>query len=214
MKLPLHLAGHDETGQFQTLLNLTKPIIGILSASGYEAYADALDVILRVTDSRLGAFGYVRQRNGAWVCPSLTRSVWDECAVSEKDIVFPADLMDRLPTWRQAFSERQSVCVNSPVFVLPDGHVQIERIMIVPVLHDDDELLGMIGVANKEVDYNEDDLGLLEAIADYIAPAMKARLKMDEEEKWRRREAEALRAEREALAQAVRLATASMQGGT
>ncbi len=43
-----------------------------------------------VMKSKYGVFGYIDE-DGAFVCPSMTRDIWDQCRVPDKDIVFPRE---------------------------------------------------------------------------------------------------------------------------
>ena len=104
--------------------------------------------------------------------------------VPDKSIVFPRELIIRLKNWSQAYSDKRTVCTNKSV-VVPDGHIPIERVLIVPIVLRK-KLIGMIAVANKATDYNDEDIELLETIADYISPILDARIHRDREEKARK----------------------------
>lgn len=147
-----------------------------------EMYAEVLQVILKTMKSRYGYFGYIDQ-NGALVCPSMTRDVWDKCQVIEKDIVFPKDNWGGL--WGCSLKEKKFLCSNEPLPPLP-GHIPITNAMIVPVIFHN-TLIGQIAVCNKTTDYNKEDRKLLETIADKIAPLLNSRLQRAREEKERRR---------------------------
>ena len=53
-----------------------------------EIYAEVLQVILERMESKYGVFGYIDD-NGDLVCPSMTRDIWDQCQIPDKDIIFP-----------------------------------------------------------------------------------------------------------------------------
>jgi len=68
---------------------------------------------------------------------------------------------------------------------LPKGHVPLARGMTIPILYQE-ELTGILAVADKETDYDEKDRETLEAISAHIAPILHARLQRDIEERTRR----------------------------
>ncbi|HEV3333976.1 MAG TPA: histidine kinase dimerization/phosphoacceptor domain -containing protein [Bryobacteraceae bacterium] len=65
---------------------------------------------------------------------------------------------------------------------MPESEVPVQRSLIVPIVYQD-EVIGRLAVANKATDYNEADKDLLERIAAYLAPVLKARLQRDAHEK-------------------------------
>ncbi len=153
-----------------------------------EMYAEVLRVVLGVVGGKYGVFGYI-DRNGNLVCPSLTRDVWDKCQMPDKDIVFSREGWTGI--WGQALREKRSFCSNKP-FVVPGGHIPITRTVAVPIIHQGD-VIGLIQVANKDVDYIDSDQVLLESITDHIAPILNARLQRDIQEKECRLAENALR---------------------
>jgi signal transduction histidine kinase/CheY-like chemotaxis protein len=76
--------------------------------------------------------------------------------------------------------------------VVPCGHVSISRSLVVPIV-DHGETLGIWIVANKTTDYGDLDRELLEAVAAYTAPALRARLQRDFHERERRNAEEQLK---------------------
>jgi hypothetical protein len=64
----------------------THPVVVV----GTEVYAEVLDIILDATKSKHGIFGYVDD-SGTLVCPSMTRSVWDQCEMPSKQLAFPRE---------------------------------------------------------------------------------------------------------------------------
>jgi PAS domain S-box-containing protein len=153
-----------------------------------EMYGEMLQLVLEVTESKYGLFGYIGE-DGALVCPSLTRDVWDRCQIPDKDIVFPRQTWGGL--WGYALMEKKILYSNKP-FHVPEGHIPILRALDVPIIHRR-EVIGNLLVGNKATDYDKEDCALLEAIANYIAPILHARLQEDREERERKQAEEALR---------------------
>ncbi len=153
-----------------------------------EIYAEVLRVVLEALQSKHGVFGYVDE-NGAVVYPSMTRDVWEQCRVPEKNIVFPRETWGGI--WGRALTEKKSLWSNE-AFRVPEGHIPMRRAGFVPIIHRR-RVIGLLGVANKAADYDENDLRLLEVIAGSVAPILAARLQRDREERDRRAAEDELR---------------------
>jgi len=143
----------------------------LLTVPDDEMFGQVLDVVMDALSSEYGLFGYVRE-DGALVCPSMTRATWERCEMQDGDLVFPRE--ERWGIWGRALTEMRTVCSNEPSDV-PEGHIPITRALDVPVLHHG-EVIGNLIVGNKPANYDEDDVELLEAVADYVAPVLSARL--------------------------------------
>lgn len=160
-----------------------------LSVSDYSLYEQVLDVILETLNSKSGIFGYIDQ-GGNLVCASLNGNAWQECQMSNKDVVFPYDTWGET-VWGNALRGKKSCCVNRPLFV-PEGHIPVSRVLTVPILYRGTSI-GLIAVANKTTDYDDGDQELLEMIARKIAPILHAKLQHDVEEERRMQAQEALK---------------------
>ena len=163
-----------------------------LTTPDEEIFSDMLQVILKTMASEHGLFGYIDE-DGALVCPSMTRNIRDKCQVTDKEIVFPRETWGGI--WGRALIEKKILYSNEPSCV-PEGHIPVSRSLAVPVIHQG-EVIGSFLVANKATDYDEKDIGLLETIAGYIAPVLKARLERDRKEKERHRAEEELQKAKE-----------------
>jgi len=163
-----------------------------LTVTDDEMYGEVLGIILEAMESKYGAFGYLAE-DGAMVVPSMTRTIWDKCAVSDKDIVFPRDTWGD-SIWPRSIREKKTLFLNELSTKTPEGHIPILRNISLPIIHQG-EPIGLIHVANKETDYDEKDIHLLETIGGAIAPILNARLERDKQERKRKQADEALRSE-------------------
>lgn len=159
-----------------------------LQEHGEDLYGKVLEIVLRVTKSSVGVFGYIDE-NGSYVCPSLRGEVWDACRMQDKKIVFPRERWGGI--WGRAMVEKSPLYSNSP-FNVPEGHIPIMRALDVPIIYRE-ETIGNFLVGNKETDYQKEDVRLLQTIADYVAPILYFRLKSEAEERERREVEKALR---------------------
>jgi len=160
-----------------------------LTVPDEKVYGEVLPILLKATASRHGVFGYIGE-DGALIVPSMTKDVWSECRIPNKTIVFPREKWGN-GLWCRAIREKRAVHSNAPAR-LPEGHIPISRNVSVPILHQD-EVVGLLQVANKETDYDEQDIRFLEAIAGHIAPILRARLQRDREENARKQAVQGLR---------------------
>ncbi len=159
-----------------------------LTISDERMYREVLDLVLKAMDSKYGTFGYIR-RDGAIVCPSMTRDIWDQCQMKDKDIVFPREKWGGI--WARALMEKRTLCSNGG-FKVPKGHIPVTRALDVPIIHRN-EVIGNLLVSNKTTDYDNKDVELLENIASGIAPILNARLQRDRQEEERKEAEENLR---------------------
>ncbi|MBF0396381.1 MAG: PAS domain S-box protein [Desulfobacterales bacterium] len=159
-----------------------------LMVSDELVYTEVLNLILKEMQSKYGVFGYI-DNTGDLVSPTLTRDVWTQCEVPEKNIIFPKKSWTGI--WGRSLIEQVSLISNQPIRV-PDGHVPMLRVLTVPIIYDL-KTIGLFMVANKKTDYDNDDMLWLESIANYIAPILHARLQKNLQENERRQIEKALK---------------------
>ncbi|NIM12548.1 MAG: PAS domain S-box protein, partial [Candidatus Aminicenantes bacterium] len=164
-----------------------------------QVYGELLKLFLEVFKSKYGTFGYFDQE-GSFVIPSMTRDIyWQKCRVPDKEIIFKKATFSGI--WARAIKEKKTLYLNDGPFSIPEGHIPIKNTMVSPIIFRD-QVISAIHLANKETDYDEGDRGLLETIADYVAPVLNARLERDRLERERRRTEQAVLRSEERLAHA------------
>ena len=170
-----------ERKQSERELRIRNQIAGVfLSAPDDEMYAGVLEIVLKAMESKWGIFGCIDEQ-GSWVCPSMTRDVWDQCQIPDKEIMFPREQWGDT-IWGRAMVEKKTLYSNNKPFKVPKGHIPITRALDVPIIYQG-KVIGNFLVGNKETDYDEKDKQLLESISNYIAPILHARLQRDAQEK-------------------------------
>jgi signal transduction histidine kinase len=156
-----------------------------LTSPDDDMYKEVLQVILKAMKSKYGTFGYFDPgRSGAFVCSSMTGDIWEKCRVKNKGVIFERGTWKGI--WGRAVKEKKSLYSNKGPFNIPKGHIPIKNSMVVPVIYKKN-IISAIHIADKETNYDEKDLELLETIANNIAPVLHARLQRKMEEKERRR---------------------------
>lgn len=161
-------------------------------------YADVLDLLLSVFGSEFGFFGYINSK-GDLVCPSMTRNIFPQCQVPDKDIAFPRAVWGGL--WGRILIERRALVKNTG-HTVPTGHLPIERSFGAPILYRG-VLIGSLHFANRPQDYAPEDIRLLEQTCEFIAPVLNARVRHDESLRVRDELQGKLEAANEALQQKV-----------
>ena len=151
-----------------------------LAADDEDMYTQVLDVVLDAMKSPFGVFGYIDER-GDLVVPTMTRTVWDKCQVPDKRFVFPRETWGD-STWPTSLREQRTICVNEASSRVPEGHIPITRNLALPLVHQR-KVVGLLQVANKETDYTQDDIALMETLGNMIAPVLDGRVTRDRQER-------------------------------
>ena len=150
-----------------------------LTKTDEEMYGEVLSFVLDIMKSKFGVFGYIDEE-GALVCPSMTRDIWDQCQMADKDIIFPENTWGDT-IWGKGLRTGKTAYANKR-FKVPKGHIPIDRCLTVPLVFKD-RSIGLLTVANKTEDYVESDIKVLEAVAEYVAPVLHAILERKQTEK-------------------------------
>ena len=140
----------------------------------------------KLTGSKYGYVGYIEQQTGYFICCTLSRDVWKDCQIENKNVVF--ERFGDLGGW--VIKNRKALLSNSPSkdprsAGTPPGHIPIERVLLVPALLDG-ILFGVVALANSSRDYTEQDQALVERLCWLFAIAVR---RMRDEEALRISEA-------------------------
>ncbi len=147
-------------------LKIRNQLAELFIKSNYEdIFHEVLEILLTKFESQFGFFGYINQ-NGDLVSPTMTRGVWEQCQMKEKNIVFPRDKWGGL--WGKSLLEQSNYIKNEGLKV-PHGHVSISNAMVA-VITFDGKLIGQIALANTAGGFAEQDLKELSEICNYISP--------------------------------------------
>ena len=155
-----------------------------LTVPDRQMYGKVIELVLDNMDSPYGLFGYVDEA-GYLICPSVPEEVWDRGPVGDHTTEFSLESMHEI--WQRAITEKRTILSNQPTPV-PEGYLPVGRSLSVPILHGG-HAVGLLHLANKPSDYDDQDRELLEGLALYIAPVLDARL-CGERQETRRVEAE------------------------
>lgn len=161
-------------------------------------FQQILALTMRELDSQIGFFGKVNQ-SGEMELATFVQGKNDDVSSEDNAApVFPPQMWGGL--WGKAIEEKRTKFLNKGL-TPPKDHQMISRAISTPIIQQN-QLLGVITVANRDHDYNENDATQIELIANHIAPILSAKLSRDFEERERIKAEEKLRqrlAELEAL---------------
>lgn len=140
-----------------------KILLDILEMS-FKSKQEQLDYVLHraleLTESKYGYIYYYDENSRQFTLNSWTRGVMAECSVANPQTKYD---LEKTGIWGEVVRQRKHIIVNefkkhNPLKKgYPKGHVQLERFMSVPILIDE-KIVAVIGMANKKIEYDENDV--------------------------------------------------------
>ncbi|QLC49711.1 GAF domain-containing protein [Methanolobus zinderi] len=115
---------------------------------------------VRLTESKLGYLAFMNADETDLIMHSWSNSAMTECGISDKQFIYPVETTG---LWGEAVKQRKAIITNdysapSPWKKgYPEGHVKLTRHMNVPIF-DGDHIVAVVGVGNKEEEYDETDV--------------------------------------------------------
>ncbi len=120
----------------------------------------SLEQAIQLTGSKIGYIYHYNEGRKEFVLNTWSKEVMAECAITKPQTCYE---LSRTGIWGEAVRQRRPIIVNdfqalNPLKKgYPQGHVQLEKFMTVP-LFKDEGIVGVIGLANKETDYTATDI--------------------------------------------------------
>ena len=154
----------------QQRLESLADIFQFQASSRQELFDYALEQALLLTGSRIGFICDYDSKNRELVLISWSREVMKQCAIKGTHNRFQLDAIGLLG---EAVRQAQPVLVNdygedSPLKNgCPHGHVELFKFLSIPVLQQG-RIVAVVGVANKEDDYNQGDIAQLGLLMDAV----------------------------------------------
>lgn len=154
-------------------ISLTRAINRVLKESLVSKSPDdvariCLEVLEELTDSKFGFIGEVNSA-GRFEIIKISDSGWAASVIPKSKAMKLIKNIEIRGYWTRAIRTKKFEIVNDPAsdperIGEPDGHPTITSFMSVP-LKQNDEVIGMIALANKQSPYNQDDLHAVETIS-------------------------------------------------
>jgi PAS domain S-box-containing protein len=113
-----------------------------------------------LTQSKIGYIAFVGEDEKMFNVYSWSKDVLSNCTIDNKQSIFN---VEDTGLWGEVIRQRKAIITNNYLDSnilrkgIPEGHVPLHKHMNVPVF-DDNKIVVVAGVANKENDYNEADI--------------------------------------------------------
>ncbi len=125
----------------------------------------ALEKVIQITGSQFGYIYHYHEEQKEFVLNSWSKGVMPACSVLNPQTLYQ---LDKTGIWGEVVRQRRTILIND--FAAPDslkkgypeGHVQLSRFLTIPVFDIDQKIVAVVGVANKEQPYTEQDATQLE----------------------------------------------------
>ena len=150
-----------------------KSLISILQyrTDSVQGFLDhALNKVIQLTQSKIGYIYHYNEQRKEFTLNTWSKDVMKECTVSNPQTIYK---LEKTGIWGEAVRQRKAIIVNdfqatNPLKKgYPQGHVELYKYMTIPVLKNG-EIVAVVGVANKESDYNENDMLQLTLLMDSV----------------------------------------------
>lgn len=149
------------------------------TTSGDVLYGEVLKIVLEATESKYGIFGYLDEK-GDLIVPSMTKDIWEKCQIPDKSAVFRRKWWGD-SIWARALKQQETLFSNEPSLRTPKGHIPVTRNVAAPIVLRG-TVIGLLQVANRDTDYRDEDIRMLNSIAAALAPSLQARLEGQQKE--------------------------------
>ena len=152
--------------RFRSLANVLQYPVGTLQEFLDYALAEALEL----TGSRLGYIYYFHEEQERFILNSWSREVMKECLVVNSATCYD---LDQTGLWGEVVRQRRPIILNDfqaehPLKKgYPEGHAPLHRYLSIPVFSKD-EIVAVVGVANKESAYDDTDVRHLQMLMDAV----------------------------------------------
>ncbi|MCP4119796.1 MAG: PAS domain S-box protein [Desulfobacteraceae bacterium] len=135
--------------------------LGQMTSASLKALTDySLENAITLTDSKIGYLAFLDEDETVFTMNSWSKSAMAECRIINKPLVYH---INDVGLWGEAVRQRKPVITNNYAAPniykrgYPEEHVIVSRHMNIPIF-DDDKIVGVAGVANKEKEYDDEDV--------------------------------------------------------
>lgn len=126
----------------------------------------ALNEAIEFTESQYGYIYLYNEGTKEFTLNSWSMGVMEQCAVADKQTKYPLEKTGR---WGDVVRQRKPIIFNDfpnsdpPPQGYPAGHVKIENFISIP-LFDNNQIVAVVGLANKKTDYDLSDRDAMTAL--------------------------------------------------
>jgi PAS domain S-box-containing protein len=137
----------------------------------------ALNEAIELTNSKIGYIYFYNEEKKEFTLNSWSKEVMKECKVLNPQTIYQ---LEKTGIWGEAVRQRKEIIINdfpadNPFKKgTPDGHIELKKFLTIP-LFDDDRIIAVTGVANKETEYDDIDLMQLQILMNSVWRIVKRR---------------------------------------
>ncbi len=151
-----------------------------------------LDEAVKLTESKIGYIFFYNEQTKEFTQNTWSDGVMQQCSVAEPQTIYQ---LDKTGIWGEAVRQRKEIIENdfdakNPLKKgFPEGHAPLQKFLTVPVFSDN-QIVAVVGVANKKTDYNNYDVLQLQLLMDSVwkeVERKKSLLALEESEEQHRR---------------------------
>lgn len=148
----------------------------LLKISQYpkDSIQELLDFVLSeaifLTNSEFGYIYFYSEKTNEFTLNTWSKEVMDVCQITNPHTIYQ---LDKTGVWGEAVRQRKPIVINdfdapNPFKKgFPKGHAPLKKFMTIPVFNDD-EIVAVVGVANKSDDYTNSDIRQLTLLMDAV----------------------------------------------
>ena len=135
-----------------------------------ELLTKTLDEVEKFTNSSIGFYHFVNpDKNTLSLQAWSTRTQKEFCKAEGKGLHYS---INEAGIWVDCVHQRKPVIHNDYESLtikkgMPEGHARVVREMVIPIFRDDD-IIAIIGVGNKPIDYSDKDVEIAAYLADVV----------------------------------------------
>jgi PAS domain S-box-containing protein len=150
-----------------------RSLVGILqhrSQTTRELLDYSLNEAIKLTGSKIGYIYHYHEDRKEFVLNTWSKEVMSQCAVMNPKTCYE---LEKTGVWGEAVRQRKPIILNDfqarhPLKKgYPEGHAELFKYMTVPVFVDE-RIVAVVGVANKETDYDDMDVLQLTLLMDNV----------------------------------------------
>ncbi|MCK9280238.1 MAG: GAF domain-containing protein [Melioribacteraceae bacterium] len=119
----------------------------------------SLSEAMKLTSSKIGYLYFYNEEKKEFILNSWSNEVMKQCKVLDPKTCYE---LDKTGIWGEAVRQRKTIILNDFQSDhqlkkgYPEGHIELNNFMTIPIF-DNDKIIAVVGVGNKEGDYDESD---------------------------------------------------------
>ncbi|MBN1925395.1 MAG: PAS domain S-box protein, partial [Prolixibacteraceae bacterium] len=130
----------------------------------------ALDEAINLTGSKIGYIYFYDDKTQKFILNSWSKEVMHQCTVTNPQTEYE---LEKTGIWGEAVRQGKPIMVNNFAAPnpfkkgTPEGHAPLHKFLTIPVFSDK-KIVAVVGVANKDEDYNNSDIRQLQLMMDSV----------------------------------------------